>query len=939
MQKIKMAKNVLVGLFIPVFIFSPVQFNASSARFVIENVFAGTPDDYGIVGEAILIEEDTLLPKGSTASFDKKVFIVNGATLTVEAGVTVILGNNNPDDGHIGYLGVLDGSLKVVGTEKEPVVFSGKDGYGFFMEFYNENQSNDPSFVRHAIIAGGGGKFDGGGFIGQSRKTVFQKALAGADGWGALKYYSGKAHIENTTFSGNAYADIEIENPLFDATSTANYLEVVNSNFGDNQDQTAISVNDAYCSADHCGNRVFLKNNWYGSPAGPRGIPEQNPGGDGGDGAYIRGQVNFDGHRKSGVIADPLIVVPGITGSAQVLGAWKIDPITHIYDDLIDSLTRNGYEDGVNLFTFPYEWRNNNETSALYLQSKIEGVLQETDVSKVDVVAHSMGGLVARAYVEEISGTHYDDTIDQLITIGTPHNGSPEAYLKWEAGEGFFRLDGILAKHHFEQEAEEAGYNNDLQGYIRDRVLSVRELLPAYDYLFDIASGNMRAYPDNYPRNTFLEELNSAQNKAKLAGIDYTNIIGRTTPEKTIARMRVQESTMPGTWEHGMPENFYATDTDQGLGYGAGDETVPQSSARIGAADTVIELDATHNDLPTKAQCEIFRALTAVQACDYEENWHMPNILLFNVFSPIDIQIVSPSGKKIGKNFETGGIYDEIPGAYYTGYDTENEFITVPNPEDGEYHILTQGTGDGEYRIEAVHIAESDVQGGDATETVAAMTGVAATGVADEKIVTLENNALSAAEADTTIPEITITSPENKEYINDEHVPVTYAVTDNVSSEDKIAKAAELDGEIFDQAAIDLSLNTLGDHALAVRATDEAGNEAMQTVTFENTATFSSLQNNIDHYFSLGLIKKKNDAKHIKVFLRHIQRVREILDVLRRMPYIHPRVRAHNVRHLQRELERNKKSFIQYLSKKVEKGIIASQAKDRIVEAVEMLVQ
>src|SRR3989344_9433369 len=891
------------------------------------------------------------------ADIPKPVVVVNGATLTIEKGTRIELGS----------LTVYDGKIIALGTEKEKIVFTKQapdlswlppefldydkecfldvDGMIEFADVV-ETDAEGASFVRYAELDGMGTYFQRD----VSRCPVAMKedqhsfafllntAYAAEETvYGpALKFRSGKLHIENSSFKNNAYADIETSMDFSDEWDSYDSLQVINSNFEGNTQNTALISNFNYDGVQDHSHRVFLKNNWYGSAGGPKMAPDYILGGERFVGKYV-----LDGFRKKNLIADPLIIIPGITGSAQVLGTWKLDPITHSYDDLIASLKRNGYEVGINLFEFPYDWRKNNATSAHYLQGMAESVLGSTKVSKADIVAHSMGALVARAYIEEVGGALYEDTVDQLITLGTPNDGSPEAYLKWEAGEGFFRLDGILAKHHFEQEAEHAGYDDNLKGYIQDKIISVKELLPDYKYLLDVSTGSVRDYPSGYPQNEFLEELNSDQNKDELAAINYTNIVGLVSPERTISRIRVQESMVSGKWEHGMPENFYNVETDRGLEYGRGDETVPESSAKGAAADTVIEVTATHNELPTKAQCEVFRELTGIQECSYADNWNIPNILLFNVFSPIDIQIISPSGKKMGKNFETGGIYDGIPGAYYTGHDTENEFITIPNPEDGEYRILTQGTGEGEYRIEATEITEGANPGDEAKESVATLTGTATTGATEEKKIELlaDDTVISKEDNDIIAPTIIISSPENKSYLNNQLLPITSSVTDNISTEANIQKVLTLDGNSLTQASIDLSLQSLGNHTLALRATDEADNDATQAVTFENTVTFDSLRKNIDHYFSLGLIKKKKEVRHIREFLRYLETVQGLIDRLEQMRYFPPRTKEQLLRHFHRELDHMKGEFIEYLSKRTAKGVIAPLAKDRIVEAVGTLVQ
>lgn len=61
------------------------------------------------------------------------------------------------------------------------------------------------------------------------------------------------------------------------------------------------------------------------------------------------------------------------------------------------------------------------ENNALTIQKTIEKVLLENHCDKVNIIAHSKGGLDAR-YL--ISGLHMEDQIASLTTISTPHRGS-----------------------------------------------------------------------------------------------------------------------------------------------------------------------------------------------------------------------------------------------------------------------------------------------------------------------------------------------------------------------------------------------------------------------------------------------------------------------------------------------------------------------------------
>ncbi len=57
--------------------------------------------------------------------------------------------------------------------------------------------------------------------------------------------------------------------------------------------------------------------------------------------------------------------------------------------------------------------------------AKIDAILAATGAHKVALVAHSMGGLVARAYLRR----HGGGKVRCLLTLGTPHHGSMHAWL------------------------------------------------------------------------------------------------------------------------------------------------------------------------------------------------------------------------------------------------------------------------------------------------------------------------------------------------------------------------------------------------------------------------------------------------------------------------------------------------------------------------------
>jgi hypothetical protein len=135
-----------------------------------------------------------------------------------------------------------------------------------------------------------------------------------------------------------------------------------------------------------------------------------------------------------GVTADRL------AGDAHLVpGLWKIDG----YDEVGKFLRKRFGLPGDSYFEFPYDWRRDNRVAAHLLATKCRQWLaarrsQHPDAQLV-LVAHSMGGLVARYFLEVLGG--WRDT-RRLITFGTPYRGSLNA-LDFVAN-GFTRFFGLV---------------------------------------------------------------------------------------------------------------------------------------------------------------------------------------------------------------------------------------------------------------------------------------------------------------------------------------------------------------------------------------------------------------------------------------------------------------------------------------------------------------
>lgn len=165
-----------------------------------------------------------------------------------------------------------------------------------------------------------------------------------------------------------------------------------------------------------------------------------------------------DGIKATGLISD-VQLIPGL---------WKLEGYSILAEKLVGDMKLIRNE---NYREFPYDWRRSNRVSAKKLAALVPGWLQEwrdksgNAQAKVTFVVHSMGGLVARYYVECLGGWK---TTRTLLSFGTPYRGSGNALgyicngFSWDAGP-LKVFDGTKAIRSFD---------------------SVYQLLPTYPFVY-----------------------------------------------------------------------------------------------------------------------------------------------------------------------------------------------------------------------------------------------------------------------------------------------------------------------------------------------------------------------------------------------------------------------------------------------------------------------
>lgn len=141
-----------------------------------------------------------------------------------------------------------------------------------------------------------------------------------------------------------------------------------------------------------------------------------------------------DGPAPDGAIATGLIpgfhVIPGVWSPVEGYAALERFLGHSRFGLVLDRPDAVGAPPG-NLVLFAYDWRLSNRRTGHCLKTRVETALGrwrassvEREDAKVVFICHSMGGLVARWYLDCAKGA---EVTRALITLGTPHRGALKA--------------------------------------------------------------------------------------------------------------------------------------------------------------------------------------------------------------------------------------------------------------------------------------------------------------------------------------------------------------------------------------------------------------------------------------------------------------------------------------------------------------------------------
>lgn len=425
----------------------------------------------------------------------------------------------------------------------------------------------------------------------------------------------------------------------------------------------------------------------------------------------------------------PVLFIPGICGSfnltvlldwrAPTLSGWGFPPFIAYGKAFLDAFERAGYTRDKDLFVAFYDWRKSvKDTASTYLKPWIDRVKQRSGARRVVLVGHSMGGLVARSYLQSAS---YADDVERLITLGTPHRGAGEAYYSWGSGEP--RSDPTVKAvfevylwylrhaHPFQTEL------NKLRT-MRTQVPSIRDLLPIDNYLLNYrGTSQPRQEELHLERNLVGDMLNQPASLETLFGrVPVTTIAG--TGFATIKTITVGGPPVPP----GNPPRYPDGEPVSEQTAPDGDGTVLTESAALAhpKAENLPPLPGVaHSALPdhpavlTRLFGELGVATPTLGEAPVQETQ-----LVVMTASPVTMVVETPGGPPIGPAGVLGAVPVEgeasvrrrrVRARDHGHRGKHLNIAVIPNPPAGSYRIRLNGTATGTFSIGAMIISAEGV--------------------------------------------------------------------------------------------------------------------------------------------------------------------------------------------------------------------------------------
>jgi pimeloyl-ACP methyl ester carboxylesterase len=379
---------------------------------------------------------------------------------------------------------------------------------------------------------------------------------------------------------------------------------------------------------------------------------------------------------------------------------------TDTFRSLINILEDNNYVLNQNFFFFPYDWRLDLDRNNIYLKNKIQHIKDQTGFDKVDIIAHSMGGLVTEDYINQY-GTQ---SVDKLIFVGTPHLGAPKALSGLLWGDLNIKF-GALSKDRI----KEIALNSP----------AIYELLPNPKY-FDVYQGYVRTPGEILDFNQTQEFLANAG--LNLGLIQRANGFFSQGLEDTNYG-DIQVFNIVGCKRASLIDVFTIDKNFNGIGHtnSNGDGTVPFVSADYSEGSSYYVIGGVHNSLPSMNGVRqlIAGILTGHEVLSNNISTNSNRCPIngkeLNWRSPVSVQIYDALGNHSGP-LDNGTIENNIPNVTYDIVDGE-AYIFLPTDAGEIYTIQGTGTDTGSFDLIISDIENDEVINNTLFDNVQIITG------------------------------------------------------------------------------------------------------------------------------------------------------------------------------------------------------------------------
>jgi hypothetical protein len=376
-----------------------------------------------------------------------------------------------------------------------------------------------------------------------------------------------------------------------------------------------------------------------------------------------------------------------LVAGSDCAGSWTalpepLDP----YDSLVSSIINAPDIPDSSVFIFYYDWRDRINDLSTQLNTYINSTVLsgKPPGTKVKLVGHSYGGLIAADYAQD-----HSDKVKKLITAGSPHKGAVNAFGAWNGGElwGVPVWQRAVARLLF---AARGGLFPSLKDTVRNDIPSIQELLPTFDYLTNsnnqtISESSLNQRNPQLP-NQYTGLSNISSLLTTLTGLE--NISADTLSSIKVKSRNWMDQAL-GLWPDGKPDQFnYST---------AGDTTVLRTSGRYDNAAATPEVPADHVGLiaETAGINAILSALGSSASAQIQEA-PMNDSKSYTV-----IFLRSPATVSVTANGQT------YPDADNDGLIILDDSVT------GNANIILTGTGSGQYHLDILNLDP----GGDSSQT------------------------------------------------------------------------------------------------------------------------------------------------------------------------------------------------------------------------------